>query len=64
MKYEFAIAEFYGVEDVVKTFNVVTGREYDKDKLNEILNERFFFHRDNGNHDFAFAYKNLLVKIS
>ena len=64
MKHEFAIAEFYGVEDVVKTFNVVTRREHNKKELNEILTERLCFHRDNGNNDFAFAYKDLIVKIS
>ena len=64
MKYEFAIAEFYGVNDVFRVFEIITGREHNKHELNEVLTERFFFHRDNGNHDFAFAYKDLLVKIS
>lgn len=64
MKYEFAIAEFYGVNDVFMVFEIITGREYNKKELNEVLNERFCFHRDKGNNDFAFVYKNLLVKIS
>ena len=64
MKYEFAIAEFYGVNDVFKVFETITGREHNKHELNEILTERFCFHRDNGNYDYAFAYKDLLVKIS
>ena len=64
MKYEFAIAEFYGVNDVFRVFEIITGREHNKHELSNILTERFCFHRDNGNHDFAFAYKNLLVKIS
>ena len=64
MKYEFAIAEFYGVNDVLKVFEIITGREHNKKELNEVLNERFCYHKDNGNNDFAFAYKDLLVKIS
>lgn len=64
MKYEFAMAEFYGVNDVFRVFEIITGREHDKNELGNILTERFCFHRDNGNHDLAFAYKDLLVKIS
>jgi hypothetical protein len=59
---DFAMAEFYGVEDIIKTFNIITGREHDKYKLNDVLTERFCYHRDNGNYDFAIAYKDLLIK--
>lgn len=62
MKYEFAMAEFYGINDVLKVFEIITGRNYNKHELKNILIERFCFHRDNGNNDFAFAYKDLLFK--
>lgn len=61
---DFCIAEFYGIEDIFNTFNVIVGKaNLNMDDLNKALSDRFCFHRDNGNYDFAAAYKDLLVKI-